>query len=779
MRGKMKKSLLSMILCVCLGLTAACGGQETDAKQNKPVAESGPREQSESVALWMKGDLTKPPYTQGTQNWTCIETWEPALPEPDFDYVKAERNDYAVLGSNLFALTSFRVAGSGEQQRQLLYWLDGNTRECRTVTPFWEEEGAVLKVSGLEAVADQKLAVWGTLTKGEDVKQSLLLWDLSAGTGTVTDVSALSAARQGMVADQWCDAEGNIFLSVFEPEEDGTNYIYRLHIYSDKNKPGQAEELRTIDSDNRLQLYCRLSDGTPLLILEDSKAVYYDAQTGELKELVSVRGGSSMDDDGIVDAGGVMFSRDPNSNNVQRWDPVSGAYDKLFNLKTFGVNVDHSGSLLMGTDQAGQLLVLNQKGGKPAVSVFGPVREGEQSEGLLSLTNIWYHDGNVKAAAVRYSSLHPECAIDYFTGFEEDSDAFYDRTMMEVVSGKGSDLLFVHGEDMDKLYQKGALADISGIFDEDTCEQLISGVLESGTRDGKLIGVPADVAIITYMTVNEIWDQSSWTYEEAINLWQQYKDAGAICFQADSHTREELLKNFLLKNLADSPFLDLQAGTCNFDNGLFRQALELIGGCQCSYEPYSLTGGLDKRIEYAAQIKDGKYLVEEVFGDEVMGRSNTWEIYGEENCYPGYPSDSGIGNRLKCYGYLVVNADTEHFEEAADFLRYYCSKEFQSNGEMSNACLRKDVLREKYEVQDGQIIDKSSGGRASEKPGGGSIIDDVMAYLDSCGPEPSGSSEVSKIIEEEAAVYFQGTQDLDITVKNIQNRVQLYLDENN
>lgn len=779
MRGKMKKSLLSMILCVCLGLTAACGGQETDAKQNKPVAESGPREQSESVALWMKGDLTKPPYTQGTQNWTCIETWEPALPEPDFDYVKAERNDYAVLGSNLFALTSFRVAGSGEQQRQLLYWLDGNTRECRTVTPFWEEEGAVLKVSGLEAVADQKLAVWGTLSKGEDVKQSLLLWDLSAGTGTVTDVSALSAARQGMVADQWCDAEGNIFLSVFEPEEDGTNYIYRLHIYSDKNKPGQAEELRTIDSDNRLQLYCRLSDGTPLLILEDSKAVYYDAQTGELKELVSVRGGSSMDDDGIVDAGGVMFSRDPNSNNVQRWDPVSGVYDKLFNLKTFGVNVDHSGSLLMGTDQAGQLLVLNQKGGKPAVSVFGPVREGEQSEGLLSLTNIWYHDGNVKAAAIKYSSLHPECAIDYFNGFEEESDAFYDRTMMEVVSGKGSDLLFVHGEDMEKLYKKGALADLTGIFDEDTDEQLFHGVLESGTRDGKLIGVPADVAVITYMTVKDIWDKNSWTYEEAINLWQQYMDAGAICFQADSHTRERLMENFLLKNIADSPFLDMEAGSCDFDCDLFRQALELLKGCQCSQESFSLTELYQKRFEIAAQIKEGKYLVEEAMGDDVFFRSNSWEIYGEENIFPGFPSNSGRGNVLRCYGYLVVNADTEHFEEAADFLRYFCSKEFQANGEMASANLRKDVFREKYEIEDGKIIDKSNGGMVPDKPDGGSYIDDTIAYLDSCGPEPANISEVKKIIEEEAAVYFQGTQDLDITVKNIQNRVQLYLDENN
>lgn len=778
MRGKMKKSFLWMMICACLVVACACGGQEADPKQSKPAVESDPGKQSESVKLWMKGGLTKPPYTLGSQNWTCVETWEPVLPEPDFDYLKAGRTDTAVLGSNLFILTSYLVDGSGDQPRQLLYWLDGNTRECKTVTPFWGEDGSVLKVSALEAVAGQKLAVWGTLSQGKDVKQSLILWDLSAGTGTVTDISALNAARQGMLMGQWCDAEGTIFLSVLEPTEDGANYSHRLHVYSDKNTPGRAEEIRVIDSEYWIKLYCRLYDGTPLTILEDSKAVYFDAQTGELKELVTVRGGASVEDDGFVDGNGVMFSWVSSTNDVQRWDPVSGAYDTLFNLKTYGVNVDSSGSLAMGTDQAGQLLVLSQNGGKPTVSVFGPIKEGEQSDGLLSLTNIWYHDGNVKAAAVRYSTLHPECAINYFTGFEEDAGAFYDRTMMEVVSGKGSDLLFVHGEDMDRLYQKGALADLTGIFDEETCEQLIPGVLESGTRDGKLIGVPADIAVITYMTVNEIWDQSSWTYEEAINLWQQYKDAGAICFQADSHTRESLLDYFLLKNLADSPFLDLEAGTCDFDNKLFRQALELIGGCQCSYDSVPVDVGYNMRYDYAAQIKEGKYLVEEVMGDYVAQRSNNWDIYGEENCYPGFPSDSGNGNILKCYGYLVVNADTEHFEEAADFLRFYCSKEFQENGEMANACLRKDVLREKYEVQDGQIIEKSSGNKLPDKPGGGSFIDDVMAYLDSCGPEPAGISGITGIIEEEAGVYFQGTQDLDITVKNIQNRVQLYLDEN-
>lgn len=777
MRGKVKESFFCMVLCVCLGLTAACGRQETGEKQDTPV-QAAPGEMQEGVAVWMKGGLTKPPYTIGTQNWDRIETWEPTLSEPDFDYVRIDRNDYAILGSNIFALTSYIVNSNGEQPRQLLYWLDGNTRECKTVMPFWSEEGSVLHVSGLEAVADQKLAVWGTLASGEDSKSCLILWDLSAGTGTVTDVSAVNDAKQGMDVKQWCDAQGNIFLSAFEPGEDGMQYCYRLHIFSDKNTPGQAAELRTIDSNKEIKLYCRLCDGTPMVLLEDA-AVYYDVQTGELKEVVSIRSSSSMDDGGITDGKGIMFSRDPQSGAVQRWDPVSGAYEKLLNLKNYRFQADQLSKLLMGTDQAGQLLVFSQDNGKPAVAVFGPVKEGEVSGGLLSLTNIWYHDGNVKAAAIKYSSLHPECAIDYFNGFEEESDAFYDRTMMEVVSGKGSDLLFVHGEDMEKLYKKGALADLTGIFDEDTDEQLFHGVLESGTRDGKLIGVPADVAVITYMTVKDIWDKNSWTYEEAINLWQQYMDAGAICFQADSHTRERLMENFLLKNIADSPFLDMEAGSCDFDCDLFRQALELLKGCQCSQESYSLTELYQKRFEIAAQIKEGKYLVEEAMGDDVFFRSNSWEIYGEENIFPGFPSDSGRGNVLRCYGYLVVNADTEHFEEAADFLRYFCSKEFQANGEMASANLRKDVFREKYEIEDGKIIDKSNGGMVPDKPDGGTYIDDTIAYLDSCGPEPANISEVKKIIEEEAAVYFQGTQDLDITVKNIQNRVQLYLDENN
>lgn len=782
MRGKVKSIYFCMMLCACLGLTTACSTQEKAPKQDIPV-QASPEEISAGAAVWMKGDVVKPPYTTGTQNWTRIETWEPVLPEPDFEYVKLERNDYAILGSDLYALATYFVKGDGGSEdgrlRQLLYWLDGNTKECKMVKPFWEEEGILLKVSSLEAVADKKLAVWGTLSSDEGSKPSRILWDLSAGTGIVTDVSAVNAAKQELLAvqEQWSDAEGNIFLVGYECGADKKT-CNRLYIFSDKNKPGQAEILRTIDSDNGIALYCRLYDGTPLVLLEE-KAVFFDVGTGEQKELASLHSG--REDDGITDVNGVMFSRNP-SGDVLRWDPVSGAYDKLLNLNNYGVKTDNLSSLLMGINQAGQLMVLRRNRETPAILVFAPVKEGELAEGLLSLSNLWYHDGSVKGAVIRYSSLHPECAVDYFTGWEEDSDAFYDRTMMEVVSGKGSDILYVHGEDMERLYRKGALADLTGILDEDTCEQLFSGVLASGTRDGKLIGLPAGVGSGVYLTVKNTWDKDSWTYEEAISLWRQYKEAGAICFDAGNHTRESLLGSFLLTNIADSPFLDLENGCCNFNSELFCQALELIGGCQCS----SVSGSsmtIDEIIarpyEIADQIRKGTYLVEYGFGDDVSSRIDLRERYGEEICFPGFPSDSGEGNVLQCRGYLVINANTEHFEEAADFLRYYYGKEFQSEKENMNCNLRRDVLRERYEVQESGIYDKCVEGSYDLKGAyGESLIEDAIAYLDNCGPEPAAVSDIQVIIEEEAAAYFQGTQDLNNAARNIQNRVQLYLDEN-
>lgn len=778
MLRKSKLCCLLLTACMAVGSFSACGkdGQVTESSG----ASVGT---SVSVADWMKGDLVKPVYTSGEQNWSCVETWEPALPEPDFAYERAEGNEYAVLGSNLFVLASYSVkSGAESARRQVLYRLDVNTRECKAVTPFWEEQGIQLNVSDVEAVADETLAIRGTMAGGEDAGSCLLLWNLSDGTGTVMDTSAVDSVRANApfgIGDQWCDAGGTLFLVTLEQSPDG-QVTSCLHIFGRKGTSEKLEELRSVEAELRAGFYCRLADGTPLAYV-DNAVFCYDVQSG-VKETELFTLSDSTEQGGFVDAMGRMFSWMPRSGDVRCWNPANKSYDKLMNLKSYGIPFSERGRLLMGMDQAGQLLILPEESGKTAVYVCAPTVEADLPEGNLSVANLWYNDNNVKAATIQYGSQNPGCSINYYIGSGEDKDAFYERTLMDVMSGQGPDVLYVFADDMEKLYQKGALADLSGVLEDSTRQQLFSSVLASGTRDGKLVGLPASVEGFGIVTLKGNWAKNSWTYAEAIGLWKQRKAEGAICLLANSHTRESLLSDFLLMNIADSPFLDLENGSCDFDNELFRQALELIAGCKCGeVQSSALTyeAMMAEKLERIDQTKQGLYLAESGAWGGVGYMSETGEKYGEEIFFPGYPSESGNGNLIHSYGYLVVNAKTEHWEEAADFLRYYYSKEFQTKRENRSVILRKDVYLEEFEVQDGCIINKESGDKIDDRKEGESYLDAAVAYLDGCAPEPAGIGPVQEIISEEADAYFQGSQNLDNTVKNVQNRVQLYLKENN
>lgn len=50
--------------------------------------------------------------------------------------------------------------------------------------------------------------------------------------------------------------------------------------------------------------------------------------------------------------------------------------------------------------------------------------------------------------------------------------------------------------------------------------------------------------------------------------------------------------------------------------------------------------------------------------------------------------------------------------------------------------------------------------------------------MDKCRAETRSTEDIVNIIREETGGYFQNIQDLDNTVRVIQNRVQLYLKEN-
>ncbi len=780
----MTRKRITAILCVgvlAVSLLTACGAGEVPTGQGETVGDQGmagnPEENGTglgSVAMqeeswepvdWMQGGYQMPRFPTGHRLCYCVNTYVVDIPEPEFAYTAKEWQYYASLGGDFYVLDKYvmdETEDGSKQWRYQLYWLDGDTGESRVITPFWEEQGMNEWVWKVDAVGDHQLAFLSG-AQWLDSGYKLMLWDLDSGEARIWDMT--QQAMESLAGPHnWTDAQGYVYVSG-ELEDNA------LYVLGEKDTPGQLEQLRVIEvkRPGEMGLSCRMPDGTPLVHMDD-KLVYVDMDTGTVKELASM--GGYTGNEGCIDETGVFYQSWGDSIRV--WNPATGDYNFMLDLKDYGIRspIDDF-KLRIGVNRAGELMMLVEKDGDLMVYCFEVGLE--ETEATLRLANLWHNDSDVKSAAVSYSIQHPDCQVVYETDWTN-QEGFYERIMAQMAVGQGPDLLFVYGEDMDRLNARGLLADLSDVLEEDTRGQLFSGVMTAGIRDGKLAGLPAAVSGLSMLTVDANWQGDNWTFAEVAELWQRRKGQGAWRFLPQRWSQEEMLEYMILSDMADSPFIDWESHRCDFENDLFRQMLEMIGE-RPVLEHTNLD--IEKEYETAQQVMDGVYLADVVYGGNIIDYISTMEYYEGESHFVGFPTESGNGNMLKCYGFVVVNAQTEHWEEVVDFLRHMYSKEFQSNN--PQYLLRKDVLREGMAPGDpdkGYELFTLTRINVPLKKDGSSYVEDYIAFMDSCRAENRSTEDIVNIIREEARGYFQNIQDLDNTVRVIQNRVQLYLDEN-
>lgn len=775
----MKKGCLLSMVCVgvmAVGLLVGCDRQgenaeslgespESRSETAQGLGESDGGDAQEEIwepVDWMQGGYQMPWGVEGHRECSCVNAYVLDIPEPGFDYAEEKSwRFYTSLGGDFYVLDRFAMDEAGDentQWRYQLYWLDGDTGESRTITPFWEEQGLNELVWGINAVGDHQLAfLSGTAWLGNGYKA--MLWDLESGEAEIWDMTQAFPEESHQF---WMDAQGYVYVSV------GGN-VSSLYVLGEKDTAGEMELLRTIEVENFgvLGLCCRMPDGTPLVHM-DGKLVYVDMDAGGVRELASVEGFAF--EEGYIDERGLYYQNWSDQINV--WNPATGDLDSMVFLKEYGVSWPRAERLRIGVNRAGELMALVEKDGELMVCCFGP-QTGE-TEGTLRLANLWYHDSIVKTAAASYSTQHPDCQIAYESDWGN-QEGFYQRIMAQMAVGQGPDLLFVFGEDMDSLGARELLADLSDVLEEDTRSQLYDGVMTAGIRDGKLVGLPGSVSGVSMVTVEDNWPGATWTLSQAVELWRQRKGQDAWRFLPQRWSQEEMLEYLVLSNLSDSPFVDWESGTCDFESDLFRQVLEMIRD-HSVLEHTNLD--IDEEYETARQVMEGMYLADVMHVGDIVRYTNVMDYYGDNARLVGFPTESGNGNVLTCYGFVVVNARTEHWEEAVDFLRYMYGRDFQSAN--PEYLLRKDVLREnmapdaadeKYETF------TLTGAAVPLRKDGSSYIEEYIAFMDSCRAETRNTEDIGNIIREEAGGYFQNMQDLDNTVRVIQNRVQLYLKE--
>ncbi len=392
----------------------------------------------------------------------------------------------------------------------------------------------------------------------------------------------------------------------------------------------------------------------------------------------------------------------------------------------------------------------------------------------------------LKKCASAYTSRHPGIVIEVSAPeTDTDIDMQLSRLITRLSQGEGPELILVRPNNLLTLQKNDALADLSGLLSAEEREPFFPGLLEAGQIDGGLYGLACGASFSTLIVSDQVWPEAGWTLTDILTIIREREKSGEPLeyFQAPGryNTSSNDFWDLVLQNLDHSALLDLQAGKCYFDSEEFRETLVF---CKKSYETArdTYTGSVDPE----ERLLEGKVLVCEVSGD-LKTFSNTMAMLGEGYHAVGYPTADGKNGHLiltNYEDYVAVNAKAEHREIIDDFLRYLVS--YQAQQQYSFSWIRTDVLRDC--VKEGVTtygyptpVPLFSQGNSviilGGKPDGSSYLPEFLEMAKSSHPDNSALKTIRNMILEETDAYFTGDKELDETVKLIQNRVQLYLDE--
>lgn len=396
--------------------------------------------------------------------------------------------------------------------------------------------------------------------------------------------------------------------------------------------------------------------------------------------------------------------------------------------------------------------------------------DGQSAEERVVVIEAVYGSApDLQEAAATYTRTHPGVTVVFKTGEFEARENTWNRMTMEIAAGRGSDILVVYRNQLDSILDSGMLTDMTSLIPEEVLDQIYPGVLEAGYVDGKLYSLVTSARTCTLFADRDVWKESGWTLDDVIPMLNG--TGREFIASTNGCSGDEILQKLLLYDLEHSKFLDLQAGTCNFNSAEFQELLTL---CK----------EMDNRLPNATSysIDDGKEM-----GDLISGKALAYEgvsmsfkdycrirdLLGDDYFTVGYPAESGSGSYWRWSYSLAVNCNSENLDVVQDILLMLLE---QSN-----------VKRDAY--LDGKIIEDWTGTKYYTlnydinnwfyplKEDGTTYVEEYMAYLDSCVPFPLEADYIRTIIVEEAAPFFSGDKDVKTVCEIIQNRAQLYLDE--
>lgn len=323
--------------------------------------------------------------------------------------------------------------------------------------------------------------------------------------------------------------------------------------------------------------------------------------------------------------------------------------------------------------------------------------------------------------------------------------------------------------------KKGVLENLDGYL-EGQEQEWISNLRSALEIDGELYQmVPSFYLRTVAGRTSIVGERQGWSLEDYNRMRAEYPELKPFSYG----TKQEALYYALMYNQKE--WIDWESAECFFDTDSFAGYLEFADQFpdQSEYEelpPYwnnaeEIYNG-DVLLYDADRVDIGMYDIRRIQG--VMGEQITWI---------GFPVEEGVGVVFDPVINLGVLSSSDQKEAAGEFIRYFLSDEFQKS-QTGAFPVREQILYENMEQirkdnpgsMDGWgsgTIDMSFGDIQEDQ------VESVQKLLQNASQTNQTDSVIVDIMQEEAAYYFAGERSAAEAAQRIQDRVSLYLKEQN
>ena len=653
-------------------------------------------------------------------------------------YGEAESVDLLTLSTDMWGISKGSILKMGILDKNQYVFFVGNG--------YGEDENG-------KWIARQYYAVYtdkeGNLIKSIDIMETLKsnkIWESEGYSSTSVE----------------CDSRGNLYLrdtdrhEIFVLSSDGT--LITNYTYPSENGKETLQVLRTMDGE--VLFAYRIETGLQI--------VWLNPEDGTTKEQIIV-------DMPIVSQWYGLFGDTlyyASDNKLIGWNIATGQQNKLFNMREYDIpSVTSISNITVMEYEEGIRILVAEKDNRYLLTFS---KEEPVKKNPITVANLNYDDPFLKAQTVIFDRENPLYEIEYIDAYEEEAAT---KVLMDMVNGQGPDILLLNREDMVNLQKKGALLNLNQILSKETLDVMLPVAIGLGTYDEELIGIPLSMQISTMLTNRAYWQEDTWTVNDVVTILSQHDELKGMFMDITGQDTYEYNMLFLIgMDMEHSAFIEGTKG--GFDSLEFKNVLECVK---------DKTNNKVNQIESTSDIikesvKDGNYLGLSYFMSGMYHFCKVYKEMGPDALMVGYPTEEGNGNYASDNGMLAINPNARDKEGIKELLEYLLSLESQQKLE-SGISARLDIPESQvmyfdyletycWELPDGRKFPLSA------KADGSSYLDEYVDFLKSAVPYPNQSGDLFNMVYEEAESYFNSDKKVDEVTKIIQNRVQLYLEEN-